>query len=40
MNAAHLWQSLDAYMGGRQAVGVQMRAHRTVLRDVPCRPTP
>ena len=33
MNAAHLWQYLDASLGVRQAMGLQMRAHRTLLRD-------
>ena len=33
MNAERLWQYLDAYLGVRQAVGLQMRTHRTLLRD-------
>src|SRR5262249_18245180 len=33
MNADRLWEYLDAYLGVRQAVGFQMRAHRTLLRD-------
>jgi integrase len=33
MNADRLGQYLDAYLGVRQAVGFQMRAHRTLLRD-------
>src|SRR4029453_2183274 len=33
MNADRLSQLLDAYIDLRQAVGFQMRAHRTLLRD-------
>jgi integrase/recombinase XerD len=33
MNAERLWQYLDAYLGVRHAMGFQMRAHRTLLRD-------
>src|SRR2546426_7054390 len=33
MNADRLWQYLDSYIGVRQAVGFQMRTHRTLLRD-------
>jgi len=33
MNADRLWQYVDAYLGVRQAVGLQMRTHRTLRRD-------